>query len=106
MLDAGSAHPRHWFELDAPGDLNGFFDGHRVQQVVTNLLTNAGQYSASGSPIVTTVRGTPATLSAQVVNHGPVIPPDALKSIFEPLVQLAAAPLPWNPMRRTEPSSA
>ena len=38
------------------------------------------------------VRRSAATMTAMVVNHGPVIPPDALKSIFDPLVQLAQHP--------------
>lgn len=38
------------------------------------------------------VRRSAATMTTMVVKHGPVIPPDALKSIFNPLVQLAQHP--------------
>ena len=86
--DAGSVYPDAVIELTVSGDATGIFDAERLQQVVTNLLVNAAQYSAGGAPVLITVHGTADRLRVQVTNHGPVISPAHLKTIFDPLVQL------------------
>ncbi len=40
---------RHLFTWTAPLDLKAFADPNRLQQIVTNLLTNAVKYSAEGT---------------------------------------------------------
>jgi two-component system sensor histidine kinase KdpD len=80
-------------------------DGHRVQidlapnlplldldvvlfeQLLFNLLDNAGKYAPTGT--VVTLRAwhdavpPPGSLSLQVIDEGPGIPPDALERIFD-----------------------
>ena len=43
LRDASAVHPDCAFHLEAGGDLRGEFDAVRIQQVITNLLTNAAQ---------------------------------------------------------------
>ena len=86
--DAGAVYPDAIIELTVSADVTGIFDGDRLQQVVTNLLVNAAQYSADGAPVLITAEGTADRLKVQVTNHGPVISPAHLKTIFDPLVQL------------------
>lgn len=86
--DAGSVYPDAVIELTVSADVTGIFDADRLQQVVTNLLVNAAQYSEGGAPVLITVQGTADRLKVQVTNQGPVISPAHLKTIFDPLVQI------------------
>lgn len=86
--DATAAHPECPFELQASGDCHGDFDSVRLQQVFSNLLNNAAQYRGADRPVTVEVEGSPETLTVRVCNFGPVIPPAALKTVFDPLVQL------------------
>lgn len=88
MQDANAVHPDCMFKLTAFGDTKGTVDAHRLQQVATNLMSNAAQYGTRKTPVMVTVIGEPDMLKLRVKNDGPVIPPRALATIFDPLVQL------------------
>jgi signal transduction histidine kinase len=87
--DTAAAHPDCPLELSAEGSLTGNFDAARLQQVFSNLLNNAAQYRSREHPVFIDARGTPEAVIVQVCNRGPVIPRDALRAIFDPLVQLS-----------------
>jgi signal transduction histidine kinase len=91
LNDASAAHPECPFELKASGDWVGNFDGTRLHQVFSNLLNNAAQYRGKEHPVTISVEGRPDVLLVEVQNFGPVIPPDSLKTVFDPLVQLPVA---------------
>jgi two-component system sensor histidine kinase KdpD len=57
-------------------------DGVRIAQVFDNLFTNAIKY-APGSPIEVRLRRVGGTLQVAVQDHGPGIPPEDLRRIFE-----------------------
>jgi signal transduction histidine kinase len=99
--DAGAVYPDVIIEVTVSGDVTGIFDSNRLQQVITNLLVNAAQYSADQVPIVIAAAGTAETLSVKVTNHGAVIPAASLKKIFDPLIQL---PADENPRKRLSTS--
>jgi signal transduction histidine kinase/CRP-like cAMP-binding protein len=86
-----SGHPGRAFRFGLSGDLGGRFDSARLEQVFANLLNNAVQHGADGSPVILDAHGEPDAVIVRVSNQGPVIPPEALQVIFDPLVQLAAA---------------
>lgn len=78
-------------DLDAVAP-QGEWDPDRLTQLLTNLLTNAVQYSPRGSPVdlrLSGGEGEPVTL--QVHNGGDPIPEDALPSLFEPFHRSAAS---------------
>jgi signal transduction histidine kinase len=87
--EAALAYPECKFELSTSGDLTGTVDKARLQQALTNLLANAAQYCSLDHPIKMLGAGTPDVLVVQVNNKGPVIAPESLDAIFDPLVQLA-----------------
>lgn len=68
--------------LDTPTPVVGHFDASRLDQVVTNLLTNAIKYGG-GEPIEVVVRGDEKWARLVVRDHGIGIPPDRLPHIFE-----------------------
>jgi signal transduction histidine kinase len=86
-----AAHPDHAFRFEASGELTGAFDGARLQQVFSNLLNNAVQHGARGSPVMLEAHGDPQAISVRVKNQGAPIPEDTLQVIFEPLVQASGA---------------
>jgi signal transduction histidine kinase len=68
--------------LYAVGPVPGRWDELRLDQVVTNLLSNALKYGP-GAPIEVSVERTAGGAVLRVVDHGCGVPPDALERIFE-----------------------
>lgn len=64
----------------APGII-GEWDRFRIEQVVTNLITNAIKYGGN-SQIEVDVRSDHGTARVSVTDHGPGIAPDDLERIF------------------------
>ncbi|RYY72758.1 MAG: hybrid sensor histidine kinase/response regulator, partial [Comamonadaceae bacterium] len=68
--------------LDAPQPVDGVWDEFRIEQVLTNLLTNAMRYGA-GQPIEISVQRTGETAVMAVRDHGSGIAPADHDRIFE-----------------------
>lgn len=83
-----SAYPEMKFNFEVSGNLDGFFDAARFQQVLSNLLNNAAKHCPPGMPITLSARRDSETVIIQVKNFGRPIPPESLQVIFNPLVQL------------------
>ncbi|RKG83976.1 GAF domain-containing protein [Corallococcus terminator] len=69
-------------ELDAPVPVVGRWDRLRLEQVVTNLVSNALKYGA-GHPVVLSVEGQGPLARLTVRDHGIGIEPQDLARIFE-----------------------
>jgi two-component system sensor histidine kinase KdpD len=54
-----------------------------IEQVLINLLENAGKYSPAGSPVSVTVTGDAERVTVEVADHGPGLPPGAEERVFE-----------------------
>ncbi len=71
-------------ELAPMPNLEAFMDRDRVQQVLTNLISNAIKFSPHGSAVkVTTNRGKNGDLIVMVIDQGPGISPHDRDLIFE-----------------------
>lgn len=79
------AHPEVCIELHTEGNLCGWWDGARLQQVLRNLLGNAIQHGAKGEPITLTIRDGKTLVHLEVKNSGPAIALDSYEQIFDPL---------------------
>jgi signal transduction histidine kinase len=80
-----AAYPGRRIEVELSGNARGVWDGMRLRQVLNNLVVNAINYGDPDTPVRIIVTGDEKRLIMEVVNDGPSIPTDALKSIFEPL---------------------
>jgi signal transduction histidine kinase len=76
--------PHHAIHLSVTGDDKGTLDPVRLEQVASNLLSNAIRHGDPAEPIEVGVVGLPGELLLAVVNRGSPIPPDLLPLVFEP----------------------
>ena len=71
------------FTLDASGMFWARARELWVEQIVTNLVSNAVKYSADGEPVEITVRRLRGRIQVAVADHGYGIPADELDRVFE-----------------------
>jgi signal transduction histidine kinase len=69
-------------DLHAPVSLHGQWDARRLEQVLTNLLSNVIRY-ASGKPVHVTLTGHPGRATLEVRDFGPGVPEDLRATVFE-----------------------
>jgi signal transduction histidine kinase len=75
-------------DITLEGDPIGSWDRARMGQVLSNLMSNAIQYSDASSPVTVTVTGTdPETVTVSVHNLGTPIPPKKQQIIFQSWVR-------------------
>ncbi|MBN8229844.1 GAF domain-containing sensor histidine kinase [Corallococcus macrosporus] len=74
-------------DLVCEGNGCGKWDPDRIAQVLTNLLTNAVQYSAPGAHIRVEARGDEREVMLAVTNAGTPIPQALLPVLFEPMTR-------------------
>lgn len=87
LEDIRAGNPEQQFVQRISGDLNLQADPARMQQALSNLLSNAVQHGSRLSPVTLTADGEADAIVLTVSNSGDPIPSDALQAIFEPLVQ-------------------
>ena len=90
--EARTFHPDRQIELVAEGDLIGSWDGPRIAQAFSNLISNAIQHGKPESAIHVSVTGDKTGILFEVQNDGDVIPPGKLRSLFDPVKSFAIRP--------------
>jgi signal transduction histidine kinase len=66
-------------------------DRDRIEQVITNLLSNALKYTPPKSSVRISVLSADNAVRVSVIDQGPGIPPDQLQKVFDRFQQLAGA---------------
>ena len=89
IAQACAAHPQCDPTLSVEGDTQGVWDGRRLDQMLQNLIGNALQHGSNNSAVKLTLRGEADSVRLTVHNDGAPIPPEALPTIFDPLVRSA-----------------
>ncbi len=80
-----AAWPERTVRLNVePGRYEGAWDADRLVQVVSNLCSNALQYSPPDSPVSFHLRDGEEAVVLEVHNLGTPIPAEALPSLFDP----------------------
>ena len=90
VQEIGASHPDREIEVDCSGDLTGHWDPVRLEQLMSNLLSNALQYGSPRSPVIVRAQNKGDDVVLSVHNEGKPIPKDIQHSMFEPLVRHTA----------------
>jgi signal transduction histidine kinase len=93
-------YPDRRIDLQVSGNLNGVWDGRRLQQLLGNLVINAVKYGAKDAPVRVVVTGDSTHVRIEVKNCGAAIEGATLARIFDPLTQGAD-----HRLEREEPGS-
>jgi signal transduction histidine kinase len=102
-FDAAKAgEPEQKFVKHLSGDLQIKADCSRLRQVLSNLLSNAVQHGDRRAPVSLSARGEKDAIVLTVTNSGRPIPAEALRMIFEPMIQVPATTS--DPSRRPKTS--
>ncbi len=84
-----ATHPQRTLHFNPRGDLSGNWDAGRIRQVVSNLLGNAFQHGSPDEPVELSAASDGSAVVLRVHNEGVPIPPEALPTLFDPLVRHA-----------------
>lgn len=76
--------------VDAPAPVPGTWDANRIDQVVTNIISNALKYGA-GHPVEILLRADGPRAVLVVRDHGIGIPDDEQATVFAPFARAAGA---------------
>jgi PAS domain S-box-containing protein len=82
--ELASVHPGRSLRCELEGAVWGHWDADRIAQVLSNLLSNALQYSPQDSEVRLVVREDGDWVELAVHNRGPPIPSERLLDLFEP----------------------
>jgi signal transduction histidine kinase len=84
IAEVQAAHPTR--AVDTSIDLAGTVrcDAKRIEQLLSNLLANAIEHGAPGTPITVSVTGDERTFKLEVSNQGAPISEDARDRLFQP----------------------
>jgi PAS domain S-box-containing protein len=70
--------------------VEGTWDADRIEQVVTNLVTNAIQYGAADAPVEVELRDEEGRVVLRIKNQGPAIGAEDLPTLFDPFQKAKA----------------
>jgi hypothetical protein len=79
-----AAHPTRPIELSPTLAGPVTCDEQRIEQLLSNLLTNAIAHGDPDTPIIVVLRGEGDTVEVSVSNHGPPIPEQTRPRLFQP----------------------
>jgi signal transduction histidine kinase len=85
--ELAAVNPARAIEVEASGDLSGTWDPDRLEQVVSNLVSNAVDHGDPALPVRVVLRGEAEQVVLAVSNGGPGIPPEVLAHLFEPFAR-------------------
>src|SRR5450830_1696832 len=92
IKEARNFQPDRTIEFTADGDLIGTFDGARLAQAFSNLISNAIQHGFQQTSIHVSVHGDEKGIHFEVQNDGEVIPETKLRALFDPIKSFAIRP--------------
>lgn len=81
----------HRFVFESPAEVVGWWDPTRIEQIATNLISNALKYSPDGGEIRVTVSVAGGQAELVVQDQGIGIRPEEIDDLFEPFRRTDAA---------------
>jgi len=94
-----AAHPKVTVLLEVHAAPKGSWNGPRLSQLLSNLVTNAIIHGEAGQPITVTVDQADTMATLAVHNRGAPIPAEDLPTLFQPLMHA-------RPAHRRQPGSS
>jgi signal transduction histidine kinase len=88
--EVGARYPQCELGFTASGNLEGRWDGERVSQALANLIGNAVQHGAEGTPVRVTSAGSTEEVVIGIHNRGAVIGTEDLQQIFDPFKSICS----------------
>ena len=80
-------HPGREVNVQASGDLVGSWDRGRIEQLTSNLISNALKHGRTGSPVAVVARDEGQEVALSVHNEGEPISRETRRSMFDPLMR-------------------
>lgn len=80
-------YPGRTIDAEIPSGIDITCDGHRIAQLLSNLLKNAIVHGSPSEPVLLRVISTPDVFQMAVTNFGPQIPPEIQAQLFKPFWQ-------------------
>jgi signal transduction histidine kinase len=93
--EVSTSYPKVSIEQVVAGDPNGVWDGGRLSQLISNLLVNAAQHG--DGKVTMDVRCGVNAIRVDVTNKCKDIPPEKLRSMFDPMIRTETTPLKRGP---------
>lgn len=90
--EARTFHPDRCIELVSEDNLTGAWDGPRLAQAFSNLISNAIQHGKPEGIIHIAIKGGEADVVFEVSNEADAIPPAKLRTLFDPVKSFAIRP--------------
>lgn len=87
LAEISAFYPDSTLRFEATGELSGRWDSARIGQMLSNLVGNAVQHGAIGTPINVTATGSTDEVLVSVHNQGTPVPEKDMPRIFEPLAR-------------------
>ena len=100
--EARTFHPDRKLELVSKGNLVGTWDGPRLAQAFSNLISNAIQHGRPEGIIYVSIDGCQSDVLFDVKNDADVIPPSKLRTLFDPVKSFAIRPPSERTMSRVQ----
>jgi signal transduction histidine kinase len=82
--ELAAVNPGRTITVDVRGDPLGEWDPDRLEQVVSNLVSNALEHGDPAEPVVVELDEDAGRALLRVRNRGPAVPPEVLAHLFEP----------------------
>lgn len=100
--EARTFHPDRRIELVSEGDLVGSWDGPRLAQAFSNLISNAIQHGRSDGVIHVLIDGRHPEIAFEITNEADLIPAAQLRTLFDPVKTFAIRPPSERTMSRVQ----
>lgn len=100
--EARTFHPDRKILLTTDGHLIGAWDGSRIAQAFSNLISNAVQHGNPDGIISISVLGTPSEITFSIQNEADIIPSAKLRTLFDPVKRFAIRPASERTASRTQ----
>ena len=83
--EISAAHPHCTLQVDTRGAHQGNWDSARLGQALANLIGNAVEHGANGTPVTVELTGDDEEMVVAIHNAGSAIPSEQLNGIFNPM---------------------